>query len=417
MAEQTEDKKQRQHVSPEELSRLVRIVDIKGRISVGAGLVLVLTILIWSVFGSLPQTVSGAGILVPPEGLMDVVSLGQGQVTDIRINPGDVVRQGETVARIAMPELEDKRRSLISSLNDAREMTTERSGHYERTVDTKSRNDKERAQQLRFRKAYLTDYFQFLKKHLAGLESIESGYITPKEIETTRKTMQGVLDEINDCDLRISEIEAGDVEMRSEAELNLMKDKEKVTELEQSLRNIDHQIRVFSRVVSPYDGVVVELSVEKGDYLAPGSAVAALGPMESSVEAVLLFPVEMGKRIRPGMAAYVYPSTASKEEYGCIYGMVDSVSEYPVSAESLMKTIGTKQLVASLMEQGVMIMVRVSLLRDPGTHTGLKWSSSMGPKDFTIDPGTVCQGNVVLERVRPVDLVFPKLTRMLGLER
>lgn len=416
MAEQAQNTQQRQHVSPEELSRLVRIVDVKGRVSVAAGLVLVLTVLAWSVFGSLPETVSGAGILVPPEGLMDVVSLGQGQVTDIRIAPGDVVRQGETVARIAMPELEDKRRSLIASLNDAREMTTERFGHYERTVDTKSRNDKERAQQLRFRKAYLTDYFQFLKKHLAGLESIESGYITPKEIETTRKTMQGVLDEINDCDLRISEIEAGDVEMRSQAELNMMQDKEKVAELEQSLRNVDHQIRVFSRVVSPYDGVVAELSVEKGDYLGPGSSVAALGPMESAVEAVLLFPVEMGKRIKPGMAAYIYPSTASKEEYGCIYGLVDSVSEYPVSAESLMKTIGTKQLVASLMEQGIMIMARVSLLRDPNTHTGFMWSSSKGPKDFTIDAGTVCQGNVVLERVRPVDLVFPKLTRMLGLE-
>jgi HlyD family secretion protein len=145
--------------------------------------------------------------------------------------------------------------------------------------------------------------------------------------------------------------------------------------------------------------------------------MVTLKPLDSPLEAALLFPVEIGKKIKPGMVAYIYPSTAAKEEYGCIYGLVSSVSEYPASPESLMKSIGTKQLITTIMEQGAMIMVHISLLRDPDTPSGLKWSSSTGPTDRAIEAGTVCTGNVVLERSRPIDLVFPKFSKMLGLAK
>ncbi len=414
---QREPDKNQMHASPEELSRLVHLVDLKGRIAVGAGLVLTVSILIWSLFGSLPEMVPGTGILVPPEGLMDVVALGQGQVTDIRVIPGERVSSGDVIAHVSMPELENERRSILSRLNDARVMTEERTSYYEQSLDTRSRNDQERTQQLRFRKEYLRDYFEFLKRHLAGLESLEHGFITPKEVETTRKTMQSVLAEINDCELSISEIEAKGLDLKSQAGLDELQNRERVTELEQSLKNVERNLRLLSRVVSPYDGVVVEVSAERGDYMAPGAPLASLRPEESALEAVVLFPVETGKKITQGMAAYIYPSTASREEYGCIYGLVSSVSEYPVSAKSLMKIIGTEHLIASLMEQGVMIMARISLLRDPESPSGFLWSSSQGPTEFGIEAGTVCQGGVVLRRVRPIDLVFPKFSRMLGLEK
>ena len=401
--------------SPEELSRRITIVDTKGKLAVGAGLVLAVVLMGWSIFGSVPEMVLGSGILVPPEGLMDVVSLGQGQITEVDITPGDVIRSGDILARISMPELETERQSILASLRNAKLWRAERTAYYGQTMDVQGKNNSERIAHLRFRMAYLNEYFTFLKKHVKGLDEMNKGYITPKEIEDTRKNMQSVLAEINDCKLKISEVQAAELDLASKADQDELQSRERETELTLSLESVERRLTLFSKVRSPYDGVVVELGAERGDYVSPGSPMAVLRPLDSPLEASLLFPVEIGKKIKPGMVAYIYPSTAAKEEYGCIYGLVSSVSEYPVSAESLMKSIGTEQLISSLMEQGVMIMARISLLRDPDTPSGFKWSSSTGPTDRTIDAGTVCTGNVVLERSRPIDLVFPKFSKMVGL--
>jgi len=401
--------------TPEELSRRISIVDAKGKFAVWAGVVLAVVLLGWSIFGSVPEMVLGSGILVPPDGLMDVVSLGQGQVTEVDIAPGDVIKSGDILARISMPELEAERQSVLAGLKNAQLWREERTAYYSQTKEVQGKNNAERIQHLQFRMAYLNEYFTFLKKHVKGLDQMNKGYITPKEVEDTRKNMQSVLAEINDCKLKIAEVQAAELDLASQSDQDELQSRERETELELSLESVEYRLKLFSKVRSPYDGVVVELGVERGDYVSPGSPMVTLRPVDSPLEASLLLPVELGKKVKPGMVAYVYPSTASKEEYGCIYGLVSSVSEYPVSAESLMKSIGTEQLISTLMEQGVMIMVRVSLLRDPTSPSGFKWSSSTGPKDKTIEAGTVCSGNVVLNRSRPIDLVFPKFSKMVGL--
>ncbi|MEF2230437.1 MAG: NHLP bacteriocin system secretion protein [Pseudodesulfovibrio sp.] len=402
--------------SPEELSRRITIVDAKGKLAVAAGIVLAVVLVGWSVFGSVPEMILGSGILVPPDGLMDVVALGQGQVTEVDVAPGDTVASGDILARIAMPELETERQSILANLRSAKLWTEERVSYYRQTMDVQGRNNAERIEHLRFRMAYLQEYFDFLKKHVKGLDAMNQGYITPKEVETTRKNMQSVLSEINDCKLKIAEVQAAQLDLKSKSDQDMLQSRKQETELELALESVERRLQVFSKVRSPYDGVVVDLDVERGDYASPGVSLCTLRPLDSPLEASLLFPADAGKKIKPGMVAYVYPSTASKEEYGCIYGLVSWVGEYPASAESLMKSIGSKQLIASLMEQGVTIMARVSLLRDPDTATGFKWSSSHGPKNGSIEAGTVCTGNVVLRRSRPIDLVFPKFSRMLGLE-
>ena len=402
--------------SPEELSRRITIVDAKGKLAVAAGLVLAVVLLGWSIFGSVPEMLLGSGILVPPDGLMDVVALGQGQVTEVDVAPGDTVASGDILARVSMPQLETERQSVLASLQSAKLWTEERVSYYRQTMDVQGRNNAERIQHLRFRMDYLQEYFNFLKKHVKGLDAMNQGYITPKEIETTRKNMQSVLSEINDCKLKIAEVQAAELDLKSKSDQDMLQSRKQETELELALESVERRLQVFSKVRSPYEGVVVDLDVERGDYVSPGVTLCTLRPLDSPLEASLLFPAEMGKKIKPGMVAYVYPSTASKEEYGCIYGLVSWVGEYPASAESLMTSIGSKQLISSLMEQGVMIMARVSLLRDPDTPSGFKWSSSSGPKDASIEAGTVCTGNVVLKRSRPIDLVFPKFSRMLGLD-
>lgn len=401
--------------SPEELSRLIKIVDAKGLVSVLAGLALILGVALWSLFGTAPSMVLGQGILSPPEGLMNIVSLGQGQVEEINILPGETVHAGEEVGRITLTDLVNKRETLRASLDNARKWTAERSAYYEKTLADTEKNNVNRIKYLKFQEKYLQEYSVFLKEFLEGMENVDKDFIIKKDVEDTRKNLNTVMGQANDSRLQVAEIEASLIKLKADAELDLLQSRRSEEEIELELENLEREVQAYSKIVSAYDGVVVDVEVEKGDYLSPGSVIASMKPAKADLEAVLLFQAAHGKKIKPGMIAYVYPSTADKEEYGCIYGVVDSVTEFPVSSESLMKTIGSKQVVATHMEQGVLILARISLLRDTKTFTGFKWSSSQGPEDSHIEEGTVCTGNVVLSRSRPIDLVFPKLSKMLGL--
>lgn len=54
-------------------------------------------ILVWAVFGTAPQRVSGSGILLPPEGLYEVGVGPEGIVTEVTVDEDDIVTAGEDV--------------------------------------------------------------------------------------------------------------------------------------------------------------------------------------------------------------------------------------------------------------------------------------------------------------------------------
>ncbi|BBD08234.1 NHLP bacteriocin system secretion protein [Desulfovibrio ferrophilus] len=403
--------------SPDELTRLINIVDSKGIYAVVTGLVLLLALLVWSFVGTVPVTVNGMGILIPPEGLMDVVAVGHGQISDVSVKPGDVLHKGDVLAVVQQPRMENERLKLVSELENAKLWLHERSAYYERTIAMRQGNDAEQSDLITFQRAHLNDYFDFLRKFLSDLEHMDRGFITKKYLQDIRNQKNMVMSEMSTRTLQLSEMDTNMFNLRSEAELDLLGNQEKVIALELALRSLERDLNLSSHVTSPFDGRVVEVIVERGAYVSEGQAVAVLEPLNSPLEAMVLLPVEQGKKVEPGMVVYVYPSTAEKEEYGCIYGKVKDVSDYPVSAQSLLKGIGRREVVNAMLESGVMIGTSVTLLKDPEKPNQFHWSSSSGPEDFSIEAGTICTGEVVISSRRPIDLVFPKLSRALGLRR
>lgn len=56
--------------------------------------------LVWSILGEAPTEVHGQSIMLPPEGLYDVGVGVEGYVQELLVTPGDVVSEGQTLARI-----------------------------------------------------------------------------------------------------------------------------------------------------------------------------------------------------------------------------------------------------------------------------------------------------------------------------
>jgi hypothetical protein len=132
------------------------------------------------------------------------------------------------------------------------------------------------------------------------------------------------------------------------------------------------------------------------------------GQNADQLEAVVYVSIWDGTRIKPGMEAKVSPVTVLKEEYGLIVGKVTSVERNPASFEDMIRTLGNEMLADLYSSEGKLIKVAIELETAEDTPSGYEWTSKEGPST-TLDAGTICNSVIVLERERPIQLVFSEL--------
>jgi multidrug efflux pump subunit AcrA (membrane-fusion protein) len=256
--------------SPEELDKMIQVTDLKGWIALGGAAVILVAALIWGIFGSLPVTTQGSGLLVRQDGIKQIKSNLSGQLTALNFQAGDTVKEGQVLGKI---------------------------------------------------------------KSDSGQES---------------------------------------------------------------------EIR------SPYSGTVLEALVEKDSQLKPQDVLANLEQTDHPLQAVIFVPLAEGKRLHPNLKVQLAPTTVRTEEYGYLLGTVSSVSQFPVSNESLLLTLKSKELVESVAASGPVIRVDVNLETAPGSPSGFKWSSSSGPQ-LMLTGGTPASANLILAEQSPISLLLPFL--------
>lgn len=81
--------------------------------------------LLWSVFGRIPVTASGRGILVYPRRIATVESPVAGQLNAINVNPGDCVEPGDILATLEPTELIQKQQLAQAKLEQLRQQNRE----------------------------------------------------------------------------------------------------------------------------------------------------------------------------------------------------------------------------------------------------------------------------------------------------
>jgi hypothetical protein len=104
--------------SPEQLDELIRVTSPRAWFAlIAMGCILISTI-VWSFLGSIPTKITGQGILLNNGGVSSVQHHTSGQVIDIRFKLGDMVKKGDVLARIEVPQLVAEINSLQSSLSE-----------------------------------------------------------------------------------------------------------------------------------------------------------------------------------------------------------------------------------------------------------------------------------------------------------
>jgi HlyD family secretion protein len=400
--------------SPEQLDQLMQVTDSKGWLALGALGALILAALGWGVFGSIPTEATGEGILLRRGGVSNLVSAEQGQVEDLLVSVGDVLGKGQVVARIRQEE-------LLRQIRDTRAKLAAVRGDYETLVRSSGQQKRLQTRDIGQQRSNLEQSIQAYQREVelasdrvaADRELLSQGLITKQTLVASEQNLNQARDQLAGARLELNGLDLKHLESAQQLDQQIEARQGTIRDLEIELREHQARLEESSRVTSPHAGRVLELFVDRGDVVSPGTPILNLEVTSKELVAVLFVPASAGKKVRTGMRVRVSPSTVRREEYGSMWGRVTRVSEFPSTQRGMTRLLGNEALVQKLMAEGPPIQVDVALERDPSTPTGYKWSSSKGPS-VEISSGTLTTGSVIVKEEAPIRLVIPKVREALG---
>jgi HlyD family secretion protein len=404
--------------SPEQLDQLMQVTDARGWIILSAFGVVLTTAVLWGLLGSIAHDVPCSGMLVKSGGVLEVSALSNGRITDLAVRAGDMVTEGQVVARMSQPELADR-------LLEAKAVVAELKTQHEELM---SHGSKEVALQTRLLAKQRTTIAQSIaaaersaKAHRETVELqtklVQEGLLTRQTALATRHQLDQTEQQIGDGQSELVEISVREQELRASHEEAVSASRTKIAAQERVVAVLEREIKSKGEVVSQHTGRILEIIADQGTLVGAGDAIVTLDLMGRTVkelEVILYVPSSYGKQIQVGMTAYVSPSTVKREEFGLMVGRVTYVSDYPATSRGMLRILKNDKLLATLVGDDSPYEVHADLLVDERTFSGYKWSSSQGPP-LKIQSGTRVAAYVTVASRRPIEMVIPLLREHSGL--
>jgi HlyD family secretion protein len=399
--------------SPEQLHTLMQVTDAKGWLALlGCGVMLA-TAVVWGILGRIPTKVEASGILLYSGGLADVVALGQGQISALEVEVGDTITKGQVIAEVAQPELAEQIKAHKSRLLELKANYERAKVQGGRDVNLRMQASAEEKRSLESSAAAAEARTRELRERLDSQQRLfEKGLVTKETLDQTRESLRSSELTTQTVQSNVQRLIVDNFSAQRANEVALTGETMQVQETQRQIELLEEKFEQNSRIVSTYQGRVIEVRAMVGDVVAPGKPVVSLELMgeKGTIEALLYVDSRQGKTLRPGMEVQLSPSIVKKERHGLMLGRVRTVESFPSTRQGMMRVLHNEQLVDSFLAEtnGTPIGVRAELERDPATPSGYRWSSGEGP-DVVLTSGTRVVGYVTTRTQRPIALVFPAL--------
>ncbi|MCU0525600.1 MAG: NHLP bacteriocin system secretion protein [Elainella sp. Prado103] len=463
-----------QPISPDQLDQLVQIVSPKRWLSLIALGTLVTAGLTWSVFGRIPITVKGQGVIVYPSQVINLQAASAGRLEALAVNTGDRVKKGQVLATIDQSELEQELRLAREKLIQLRmqDQMAQEAQSQRGSLDQAAIAQQRQALQQSL--ATVQSLTPVLREK--GLESIQQERLTlEQQLQTLRSQLpvyeqrwqgrQAALDagalpedlvlqaerEYLDMQVKVNQIETQLKQLdtrEAEAQREFLTNQNRINELQAQLQALESRVatqteqdlaaaanrnkeiqdterliaklelelKQSSQVVSTQDGTVVELAAKPGERLEPGMELGKIAVETSDrLEGVIFLPVSDGKKVKEDMAVQLTPTIVKREEYGGIVGRVKQVSAFPVTQQGAASLVGNPDILPGVLSEGAHVAVFAELEPSADTISGFRWSSSKGPNQ-TMTAGMTTAVRITVEERSPISYVLPILKSWTGLE-
>ena len=107
--------------SLEELDSVIKVTQPVAWMALFTLFFLIASIVLWSIFGVMSDSVDGVGMILDPAGVVNVYHDVSGKISEVLVRPGDHVHRGDIVAKLALPSMINDiikmRQSVMRSVN------------------------------------------------------------------------------------------------------------------------------------------------------------------------------------------------------------------------------------------------------------------------------------------------------------
>jgi HlyD family secretion protein len=418
--------------SPEQLDQLMQVTTPKSWMALVAFGVLLLTALVWGIFGQIPTRVAGRGIFIKSEGVFVVAARGEGNVIELLAHRGDTVTNGQLLARISQPEIEIKRRQAETNLEGLQESLRDLVRNQEREESLETGDlAAQKSMYERTISNYSAQVTALIARTNVQQELLAEGLISKVQFLDTQNALYAAQYDLYHTQVQLQQLDIERFKAQA-AHRQLRADREdQIREAQNQVEYLSSMYALNTEVRSPYEGDVLEVRVKQGDLITANTAIATLQSAANLLEARLYLNAADGKllnarfqRMRRKRATgaespniplkpvevLLAPVSVKKEEYGLLRGTVEDVSDYPVTTEGMLRILENPTLVAEFSQIGAPIEVRVLLEKSAETPSGFVWTSADGPPT-RITSGTLCEGTITIDHQSPISLMLPFLNR------
>ena len=455
---------------------------------------------LWSVAGRIPIRVVGQSILIQPRSIVSFQPRGSGgQVLEMRVKPGDRVGIGQVLAILDLPELQEQLATQQQKLAEYElenlaitNAQERRSDLQEQTLELESfsipqqieanliqieankiaiiaANKQRQAYQERI--AQLDDFIALTSKRfkefqvliadevLAALSSqVVDAENQLQQSQNERTSLFASLEALSAKEEQLNsstiDLQAQNKELKAQLEnirtqsANLklndlqanVQRQNQIDDLKRDILNLKTQIATESQVVSTYEGTVMTISANPGEYVQIGTPLGTLRVDDYEnleLTTYAFFTPEDANRIRQGMTAEVTPHLltnrrfgGTREQYGAIPSEVTWVSSKTVTAQEVASIVGDSELADALIQNPVpyaipdngraqnlpVVQVALELATDPNNPSGYKWTQGKGP-DGKIPEGAMGEARVTVEKRSLISYAIASLRWLTGIYR
>lgn len=377
---------------------------------------IIISVLIWGIFGSVSEYVAGEGLLLAKENSILTISspAGVNELKEIKIKQGSQFKAGDTVALFDNPELRIQTPILKEKVNYLRDKLKNynilsKKEIQEREIQAAKQDaiikkiiDLEMGNLDQIQKLFLSNEMLATK---GLLRNNDKRFLEQQSIEA-RRNLENFNNQLIANEISVASFK--DSWLGRILELELQE-----REASFALANNEVKLASISQVKASISGKVINVHKSAGEVTRDGEPIVTIVAETAgqNTKAVIYLPGFLGKKVKPGMAALISPTIIKKEEYGSIEGIVEEVSDFPVNPQEILSDLKNESIVKSLTSKEAPIKAIISLNKVDGK---LKWSSSNGP-DYPITEGTYVTANIRVECKRPISLILPAFKKFLGI--
>jgi HlyD family secretion protein len=460
--------------SPEQLDIPIKIVSPQRWLALlGLGTI-VIAAATFSIYGKIPITVTGKGTLSYDRQIMGIQSPSSGRIEQVKFKPGDLVKKGETIAKIDQSELkqqfdlaqnkltqlkfQDESAQTAQAYRDKLEQTT--AAQQRQSIQQEIQNLQNQApalhnsesqsiqqereslqKRLAMQRQQAADYAAMWTKLQIAREAFPESTMTQKQYEYIAKPAA----EVQELETRLQQLDVKEANAQQQYSQSLNKINElqaqlreldskqagqtvvtlaerdarrkEIQETERTISQLQLQLQQNTEIKSEHDGYIQELNINPGQRIELGASIGMIAATQAhaKLRGIAFLPINVGKKVQQNMPIQTTPTIVQREEYGGIKGRVIEISRTPISPEGAAQLVGNPAILSSIMDkQEAYIAIVTELETLPNGQ--FRWSSSNGPTQ-PITEGTTTTVMITTAEVSPVTYVMPFLKSLLGQSR